>query len=895
MKTTATSCIAGIWLGLFGSAAAQPSWIWIEGEQPAEAKVTRHPWWYDQVKKQEFSGGDFISNWSDQRVGEVVYRFNAPKAGDYHFWVRANPVQSKLGYSLNGAASKPLDLAGQQTGNINVAADAKPDLRFIAWINPGKVTLKAGTNELKFSMESENNHHGMIDCFVLSQEPFKPMGTAKPDEMQKLLGDLATSNKGWTIWNPQRDEFHPSPIDLRPLNEKTAGAKGRVSVRDGRFVLGSGEAVRFWAVNGPPESLAGDELRRCARMLAKHGVNMVRMHGSVFDSKTGEFKPAAVARFHEVVAAMKAEGIYTHLSIYFPLWFTPQPGLPFLKGYDGAAHPFASLYFNPDFQQVYQDWWRRILTTPGPDGSTLLEEPALMSVELVNEDSYFFWTFSDKNLPAPQLEMLETRFASWVVKKHGGIEAAYKAWNGMKMPRDSAERLAFRPLYQMFTERRPRDRDTAEFLFLSQRGFYQEMAGYLKNLGFKGLITASNWTTASNDILGPLERASYTPGDFIDRHGYWAGTHQGDNAAWSIREGHVYSHRSALGFDPESPGKEPEFTHPAFDIKINGMPSMLSETTFNRPNRFRSEGPLFFAAYGALQGTDCVTHFALDSADWNVKPGFFMQPWTLMSPAMMGQFPAAALIYRLGMIGEGDMMADFTLTLADALALKGSPLSQKANLDELRKADLQGTPDKSGRRGIDPRIHLVGRTRLNLTEKPAPPGFRDPAPFIDENAKTVTSSNRQIMLDYGKRLLRIDSPKAQGAVGNLKAAGTLKLSQLTVASGLDLGAIVVVSLDGKPLESSSRMLLQAMSEERPSDFADAPAGNGLFRITRLGTDPWLIRDLQADVALLRPDAKSLKVTALDPNGVATENCGSANNIRLRPGTVYYLIESGDTR
>jgi hypothetical protein len=86
-----------------------------------------------------------------------------------------------------------------------------------------------------------------------------------------------------------------------------------------------------------------------------------------------------------------------------------------------------------------------------------------------------------------------------------------------------------------------------------------------------------------------------------------------------------------------------------------------------------------------------------------------------------------------------------------------------------------------------------------------------------------------------------------------------------------------------------------MSEERPSDFADTPAGNGLFRITRLGGDPWLIREIQADVALLRPDAKSLKVTALDPNGVAMENCGSANNIRLRPDTVYYLIENGDIR
>jgi hypothetical protein len=39
-----------------------------------------------------------------------------------------------------------------------------------------------------------------------------------------------------------------------------------------------------------------------------------------------------------------------------------------------------------------------------------------------------------------------------------------------------------------------------------------------------------------------------------------------------------------------------------------------------------------------------VVHSALDTAAWSVMLGFFMQPQTLMSPTIMGQFPAAALI-----------------------------------------------------------------------------------------------------------------------------------------------------------------------------------------------------------------------------------------------------------
>src|SRR5262249_4588546 len=155
-----------------------------------------------------------------------------------------------------------------------------------------------------------------------------------------------------------------------------------------------------------------------------------------------------------------------------------------------------------------------------------------------------------------------------------------------------------------------------------------------------------------------------------------------------IREGHTYADRSALRFDPEEPGKPRLFAHPAMDPGYDGKPSMISETTWNRPNRYRSEAPLFYAVFGSLQGSDAIVHFALDAATWSVKPGFFMQPWTLMSPAMMGQFPAAALIYRRGLVEPGEMLVDLDLKVADLLDLKGTPMPQDAAFDELRARDL---------------------------------------------------------------------------------------------------------------------------------------------------------------------------------------------------------------
>src|SRR6185503_14725745 len=223
-----------------------------------------------------------------------------------------------------------------------------------------------------------------------------------------------------------------------------------------------------------------------------------------------------------------------------------------------------------------------------------------------------------------QARLLETQFGEWLRKKYGSLEAALSQWKGTKAKRDRPEegRISFRPLYTMFTEKTQRDQDTAEFLFEKQTTFYQETIAFLRKLGFKGLITASNWSTASPAVFGPLEKLSYTVGDFIDRHGYFECHHQGDNAAWSIRNGHTYSDRSALRFDAGEPGKPKQFVHPVMDPQYGDKPSMISETTFTRPNRFRSEAPLYFAAYGALQDSDCLVHFALDGAGWSVKPRF---------------------------------------------------------------------------------------------------------------------------------------------------------------------------------------------------------------------------------------------------------------------------------
>ena len=77
------------------AASATAQTIWVEGERPARSTMNRHPWWYDQVKKDQLSGGDWISNFSEEKEGEAEYVVEIPKPAVYSFWIRANPIQAQ--------------------------------------------------------------------------------------------------------------------------------------------------------------------------------------------------------------------------------------------------------------------------------------------------------------------------------------------------------------------------------------------------------------------------------------------------------------------------------------------------------------------------------------------------------------------------------------------------------------------------------------------------------------------------------------------------------------------------------------------------------------------------------------------------------------------------------
>jgi hypothetical protein len=266
-----------------------------------------------------------------------------------------------------------------------------------------------------------------------------------------------------------------------------------------------------------------------------------------------------------------------------------------------------------------------------------------------------------------------------------------------------------------------------------------------------------------------------------------------------------------------------------------------------------------------------------------------MQQWTLMTPAMMGQFPAAALIYRLGLVSPGQVLADIKLNKLDLLRLKGTPLPQDASLDELRLGDVPAGRQVSPGQRIDPLIHYAGRVNVSFVDTPGATNMMDLAPFVNHTNKTVTSSTGELRFDYGKGVLTVNAARAQGLSGALKLAGLTDLKDISVSSDLDLGHIMAVALDDQPLANSRRILLQVMSEEKETNRNTEPVTATVKRITNIGADPWRVKEFNGTVRFKRADAARMKVTALDFNGYPTGLAGDASEIKLQPRTLYYLV------
>ena len=726
-----------------------------------------------------------------------------------------------------------------------------------------------------------------------------------------------SSGLGVSTWafEPAADRFSPEALlDLRSLNEKTAGESGFVRVGvDGGFVRGDGKPLRFWAVNTdvarepfvskPLGPKTAPDLARHARFLAKRGVNMVRLHrqlSPVLDANPSaaitDINAAERDNIWRTVAAMRKEGIYTTIS---PYWAGPMKFSPSWPIAGGAQQPaFGLLFFDPTLQAAYKAWLKKLLTEKNPyTGIALADDPSVAIIQIQNEDSLLFWTVG--GIKGAQREALETRYGSFLATKYGSIASARKAWRDERAAGDApdAGRMALLELWELTKPgsggRGVRLADQTEFYARTMYEFNRDIVGYLrKDIGAKQLINAGNWRTASTLRLNDAERWSYTSADVDAANVYTGGIHQGPYSGWAIANGDRFTNVSVL-------------TQPRL-LPINlkhtvGRPMLVTEGGWIMPNSFAAEGPFLISAYGSLTGLGGYYWFSTNDEGWTPPQsanGYLPSQgkWLFATPDLLGTFPAAALVYRMGYLKRGAPVVVEHRALQDLWDRRTPILAEEASFDPNRDAgDI--APRSSVKTGVAPDAFLVGPAEVVFGGDPAQSKAGPYAGLVESGV--IRANTGEIVLDSSKGYCTIDAPMAQGVVARFAAAPTHQLSDVRFTSGNAFGAAMAVSLDGVALRTSKRVLIQYATRSRPTGWAEASAQIKLqgqasvagLEVKSYGSAPWQVESAVLDVAIKNP--KLTTAIALDMNGMPVAELllkRSATEIAFSfPASAIYVV------
>ncbi|QDV26453.1 hypothetical protein [Aureliella helgolandensis] len=838
--------------------------IWVEGEN-AVSDTMQDNGWYNSVRKTELSGGAWLSHFKGGEMPVATYHFEASVAGEHEFWLRANPVTAELRVRINGGDWQSISLAENEQ-NINIASDGRPDLRFVAWVKAGMLPLQAGENVLEVRFESKNNHHGGLDCFVLSRTPFLPQGNRKPGQK------LGLADPGKWAFEPDRDLFSTEALlDLSYLNEKPAGKNGRVrrSPNGADFVDGSGKPLRFWAVN------TGVQFRddvavvdEHARWLAKRGVNMVRHHGHLAPGPGApltDVNQEDIDAAWRLVGAMKKHGIYVTLSPYWAVSVKPQPAWG-LKSSDGE-NLTGLIFFDKQLQDAYKGWLRALMTRPNPHtGIPLAEDPTVALFQIQNEDSLLFWT--ESSIQGEQRKELARQFGDWLVKKYGSLDKATQAWGGATGVQgdDFSNRTVMPQKIWNLTQSQSgamaaRFDDQLHFYTQLMYDFNLEISRFLKeDLGYDGLINAGNWRTADSAKLLDAERYAYSANDVIGVNRYYNGGQHANpteshKAGYLISEGDTFRGESAL--------KRP-WDFPLALRQVQGHPMIISESAWVPPLRYQSEGPFLVAAYGALTGFDIFYWFSTDDIGFGPPMG----KWQISSPAQLGMFPAAALMFRQGYVQQGKPVLVEHRSLDEVWSRTSPLLPEEAGFDPNRDSRTPANSAEAAAQGrVTPLTYLVGGVEVEFSEGKTE--LADLTTFIDSTARSVRSITGELTWNYGDGLCTLNAPKANGVTGNLAAAGRVVLDALTVDGRNQYATVLAVAVDDQELSNSTQVLVQIGTIARPYGWQTTPDKDDSERITDRGGSPWNIED--SDIEIQLANRTLSKATQLDANGLAVKD------------------------
>lgn len=296
-------------------------------------------------------------------------------------------------------------------------------------------------------------------------------------------------------WEPARI-VKGSALDFTPFIEAPAGKLGAVEIRDGQFVFKDApeKPVHLYGAvvsHGLP-FLDKPQTEQLADYLAACGYNGVRLHNYNFardvmkEIGSAEFTPKALDQLDYFFFCLKKRGIY----FTFPLnaWgFFKAGDAGDIPEFRDRAFRFESnglLPISADLQKWFREYSRNFLGHVNPyTGLALKDDPALLSLELANENSLLA-----------------------VLGQYPELVPIYRA----KCRSDLQARVGHEPAAEEVEQELP------AYVLRLQEKYYLTMKEFLRGMGVRQPLTDSNFR---DNLAYAIPRSQQ---DYVDIHAYWA-------------------------------------------------------------------------------------------------------------------------------------------------------------------------------------------------------------------------------------------------------------------------------------------------------------------------------------------------------------------------------------
>lgn len=413
-------------------------------------------------------------------------------------------------------------------------------------------------------------------------------------------------------------------------------------------------------------------------------------------------------------------------------------------------------------------------------------------------------------------------------------------------------------------------RDFFAFLADVEVAFGKEMSHFLKNeLGCKALVADSQ--VLFGGAMGA--RREFLVSDFVDTHGYWHHP-SWPNKQWDPKDWYIVNESQIACWDGGTL-TEMAMQRPA------GKPYTVSEYDIPAPNDHQAESWPTLAAMACFQDWSALYHYTLVHENTSYRDqkinGYFN---SIGNPAKDAMRPIAALMFRLGLVQPGRGQVALRVndtTLLDLTAKQNGQMWGSWRELWQQQAKLNGT------------LALRRRTALSVEPQAATSGLVSAAPV---DANPITNDTGEWQWDTTNGTFVLSAPAVRIWSGRLAGrtwpAGEASLSVGALDAPSPNVTAVLLSLDGKPLEKSSRLLLTALRRVENEGMVWNDKRNSVN--DRWGPGPAKVLGFEGKLTL--PSGQAWKIEPLGPTGTPAGLQSSASSevtISPREKTMWWLL------